>query len=617
MIPVVELLRVSTEYQADEARAGLPAQHAANLRTCEAFGLAPIACVEIVEGGDEVASSEEMLRTLSMIEAGAARGIVLAEYSRLFRPDRWSDLIVLQKLSDHHAHIYLPSGPIDLQSEIGFVQATVNNLLAAMERRRIRERMDRGKEEHRRRGAHVAGGIGLPLGLAYNRESGWTYTPDIERVREAFRLFLAGERRLSAISDAVGMARSSVKYVLQNPVYSGWRVYDTRRDPSAAGRRPGSKDRRKLPRAVPDVIRVRLPLEPVVSEADFALVQAVLKELETSRTPRGSWDGAFTYRGFLQCAHDDQPIYGTQKRMRGVAHFQYVCRSRIPGRRPAGVEPCEGGWMVRDRLHDVLDQVVTDRLTDVDLLTTAVEEYSRSQADAWRRSEPDRAALQRQAEALRARRERVLELFIDGVIDRAQRDERLAPIAGELAALERLLVAAPAPPAPAVTAELLGGIVGAFAEWAFLSQPAKRRVLEALNPTFFVSRYQVEGVRFPLAPVDGGRRYTDSHSPAAGAAPRARSVGTPAVHRGTARRCAPATPHRDAAGCRRRPGLRPRPCGAGPGTVATIPVPDRAAACRPRSAPSWPRWPPRRRAAAGCPGGAARAWTCPSRAARS
>src|SRR5690606_35668242 len=92
LVPVVELLRVSTEAQAAFDRAGLPAQHATNVRTCEAYGLSVIESIEVVETGVEVAQSAEMQRIMDLIVSGTARGVVLAEYSRLFRPDRWSDL---------------------------------------------------------------------------------------------------------------------------------------------------------------------------------------------------------------------------------------------------------------------------------------------------------------------------------------------------------------------------------------------------------------------------------------------------------------------------------------------------------------------------------------------
>lgn len=515
MIPVVELLRVSTQAQAGADRAGLPAQHSVNLRTCEAFGLEVVASVEIVESGASVAESPDMQRVLGFIRSGGARGIVLAEYSRLFRPDRWSDFAVLQTLTDHDARIYLPSGPIDLQSEIGFVQATVNNLLAGMERRRIRERMERGKEEHRRRGNHVAGGIGIPIGLAWSKEAGWSYTPDIEIVREAFRLFLAGERNFRALGDAVGLARSSVRFVLQNPVYAGWRVYDKRRDLSPAGKYPGGS-RRKTERTQGEIIRVRLPLVPIVSEQDFAAVQAIIDDLTARRTPRSTRADDFLYRGFVRCAHDGLTLYAnTGNQANGQPAYNYVCPSRIKTRRPEGVSPCATGYMRREMFHEVLDSVIAEQLTDPDLLLDALSAYTESRADHWRTARADLTAVEMQIEGLDARRNRVLELYVEGLIDRAERDRRVAAIANERASLERILGAAPDPMPDSVTAELVGTVVAAFAEWRFIESGARRRVLEALSPVFWVDRYTVQGVELPAPqsargqPLSSGWRRRD------------------------------------------------------------------------------------------------------------
>ena len=510
MIPVVELLRVSTESQAAEERAGLAGQHASNLQTAERFGLELVATVEIVESGATVARSPQMAQVLDLVARGAARGIVLAEYSRLFRPDRWDDMIVLQTLSDHDARIYLPTGPIDLQSELGYVQATINNLLAAMERRRIRERMDRGTEEHRRRGEHVAGGVGVPMGLAYSRENGWTYTAGIERVREAFRRFLAGERNIAALAKSLGLPRTTCAFVLQNEVYAGWRVYDQRRDMTPGGQYQGGRDRRKIDRAPAEVIRVRLPLVPVVSEDDFALVQQILALMATRRAPRTASGETFLYRGFLRCAHDDQPLYGVRSiQASGSVHFNYVCPSRTQKRAELG--PCRTGYMAHTRLHEVLDRVVTEQLTDAGLLVEALGAYVASQDAGWRTARADLAAVQNQLATLRGKRERTLELYVDGLIDRAERDRRLLPLADEEAALAGMLNAAPAPLPEALSAALLCDVAATFAEWRYMEQQARRRVLEATAPTFWLDRYDVRAVSFPA----GDRRDSGSRFPAA------------------------------------------------------------------------------------------------------
>ena len=100
IIPVVELVRVSTETQAAEDKAGIPAQREANRQTCQRYGLHVAKTVELIDvSGANVFQTPEMQEIIQMIEAGRIQGIVTAEYSRLLRSDRWSDLAVLQMCS--------------------------------------------------------------------------------------------------------------------------------------------------------------------------------------------------------------------------------------------------------------------------------------------------------------------------------------------------------------------------------------------------------------------------------------------------------------------------------------------------------------------------------------
>lgn len=493
MIPVVELLRVSTELQASEDRAGLPAQHAANVRTCALFQLEVIETVEIVESGASVASSPAMARVLEFITSGRARGIVLAEYSRLFRPDRWSDLRILETIGDHNARLYLPSGPIDLLSDSGFVEASVNNLLAAMERRRIRERMTRGKEEHRKRGAHMAGGCGIPLGLAYSKAEGWSYTADIERVKEVFRLFLSGVRSYAAIGKQLGLARSSARYILTNPIYTGWRVYDERRDLTAGGKYP-SGDRRRIKRKPDEVIRVRLPLEPVIDEETFAVVQQLTQEIRSRALTRSRHADAFAYRGHLVCDSCGRPIYCNIMNGRGKNRIgNYVCSGKIVRYR-GHASDCSGGWMRREMLEPVVDAALVEHLTDAGFLTDCLGAYLDAQQDAWRSNGPDQDKVAGQLEELGRRRQRVLDLYVDGAVSRQERDARLAPIDSEAAALRRMLATpARAAAGPAVR-DLVGQILTTFAEWPFLDRAAKLRILDGLGAQINVGRYTVHGI---------------------------------------------------------------------------------------------------------------------------
>jgi DNA invertase Pin-like site-specific DNA recombinase len=174
-------------------------------------------------------------------------------------------MVALHELDDHGAQLYLPTGPVDLGSQVGMVQASVYTLMARLERIHIRERMQRGKEEKRKRGEHVSGGVGLPLGVAHDKGKGWSYTEGIWKVREIFSRILEGERNFAKIADDLRLSRNSIRNIATNPIYVGRRVYDKKRDLSPAGKRKGC-DRRKINRDPSEVIRVQVPLEPLVSE---------------------------------------------------------------------------------------------------------------------------------------------------------------------------------------------------------------------------------------------------------------------------------------------------------------------------------------------------------------
>ena len=505
MIPVVELIRVSTETQAAEGRAGIPAQRAANQKTCRQYGLRIVETVELVKSGTDVAQTPEMAHVLELVAQGRARGIVLAEYSRLFRPDRWADMVILQELDDHGAQLYLPTGPVDLRSQTGMVQASVYTLMARLERIYIRQRMQGGKEEKRKLGEHVSGGIGIPFGLKYDKESGWGYTPDIEKVRELFRRFLDGEHNYQKLGDDLGIPRTSVRYILQNPVYKGERVYDQKRDLSAAGKYQGG-DRRKIARAPDEVIRVQLGLEPVVSEEAFQRVQEIIEQrrqrvIRSRRNPT-----VFTYAGFLHCGAPGCGllIYSNQKVSKGGRRTPgrafYYCKSKNPQRR-LSAGSCGNKYMVKGRLERELDTAIRDRLLDRDLLSSAVAEYNRSLETDWHRGRVDEGRIRGKLSELDQRRSRILDTYYDGLIDRSEREAKLEPVDRDLEAVRRL-IDQPAESPLTITPESIFEFVSVFAEWAFLEAAQKRRILDAVRPIFFVYRYLVQGVLFASGNID-------------------------------------------------------------------------------------------------------------------
>src|SRR5256885_5881306 len=119
-------------------------------------------------------------------------GVVAREFSRLMRPENFEDFALLQAFVDSKTVLYLPEGPLDLNSKTGRLMGTIRAAMAGMERTEILERIWSAKEEKRRRGELGQSKVVLPWGIGHDSSRGFFYKPEAERVREAYRQFLAG-----------------------------------------------------------------------------------------------------------------------------------------------------------------------------------------------------------------------------------------------------------------------------------------------------------------------------------------------------------------------------------------------------------------------------------------
>lgn len=219
---VIELIRVSTDQQAAGDRGGIPAQREANRRTARAYGLQIVKTVEIVDvSGASVLASPEMKELIRLIESPDIKGVVAKEFSRLMRPEKFTDYALLQKFIDTNTLLYLPEGPIDLASKMGRLLGTIRAAVAGLERREIIERMQDAKEALRRAGKHPGGASSLPYGVGYSKEQGWYFTPEAEKVKEAFALYRSGHTGYDEIGRRLNIARTSVRFILENPIYTG------------------------------------------------------------------------------------------------------------------------------------------------------------------------------------------------------------------------------------------------------------------------------------------------------------------------------------------------------------------------------------------------------------
>jgi DNA invertase Pin-like site-specific DNA recombinase len=230
MKKVIELIRVSTEKQAADDHASIPAQRTANRRTSAQYGLEIVRSIEFADvSGASVLLAPEIQQLVQAMHSPEIHGVVAREFSRLMRPENFSDYALLQAFVDSRTVLYLPDGPIDLSSKSGRLVGIIRAAMAGIERVEILERVWAAKEEKRRRGELAQGQIVLPLGVGYDRTHGFYYKPEAEHVREAFRQFLAGNQSYSRLAKLVGVTPRGMHLILRNPIWTGWRVIDKKR----------------------------------------------------------------------------------------------------------------------------------------------------------------------------------------------------------------------------------------------------------------------------------------------------------------------------------------------------------------------------------------------------
>jgi len=468
----LQLVRVSTVGQASDDHASIESQKTINERTAKEHGLTIVRTIQMAGvSGTAVLLAPEMQEMFRLMADPEIHGVVAREFSRLMRPENYADYALLQVFVDTGCKLYLPDGPLDFASNDGRLVGTLKASIAGNVRREMLKAAWESREEKRRRGELAQPKICLPFGVD-NQKDQWWYTPDSERIKEAFRLVLSGETSYFAIGKKVNIEPHALAYMLKNPIYTGWRVIDKKRDMSSAGKYPTldgrQGDRRKIARSPDEIIRVQVIKEPLVSQADFDLVQKILgmKKSFHWRTSPG-YEQRYTYNGYLSCTCQSR-VYS--KHMR---HDYYVCKNR-----------CGVKQMRRDRLDPFIDQVFAKKFQSKTFLKRIAGTQSRPTANLDQ--------LRRQIEALAAKRDRVLKTYYEGVISETERNVTIAEIDREKQVFADLL--SRQQPAPQVDADQLARQFKVFAQFDLLSRDQKRRLLNTIAPEIVVADYRLEGL---------------------------------------------------------------------------------------------------------------------------
>jgi DNA invertase Pin-like site-specific DNA recombinase len=502
----IELIRVSTAGQASADRASIPAQREANRRTAEQYGLRVVRSIQIADvGGADVLRAPEIREMLTLMEQPEIVGVVAREFTRLMRPDNFADYALLQAFVDSHCTLYLPDGPVDFASKSGRFMGTVKAAIGGMEKTEMLERSWGGKEVKRRRGELAQGRIVLPWGVEYEAGN-WRYKPvEASKVRQAYKQVLTGKVNYNRIAESFGVTHRGAAVILRNPIWKGWRIIDKKRDPSSKGKYVGKNgrqsDRRKIARAEDEVIRIQVIAKPLLSEADWNRAQQIMdRKAGHWRDSRARGPRRFTYTGFLRCAACGEPVHSVFAK-----RDYYVCK----GRRTA--HKCKTPYMDRDKLERAIDKLFAKNLTRSSFLKRCIAQLRREQKA--RAGTMDVEQLEDAAVRLVAKRGRILDAYLEGVLTMEDRNARLGVVDAELAATRARLAEAGAAAVPlALTEVQLKKTLAVLGEWRAWSFDQKRRVLAVLAPDIRVADGYVKRIGLAI-----GGSVIDTRSAAASA----------------------------------------------------------------------------------------------------
>lgn len=492
------MIRVSTGAQAEIDRASIPAQRDIIRQIATRHDIQVTRTFELADiSGAAVLFSSQYQEFLRCLENPEVSCVITREFSRLMRPERFDDFAILQHFVDNGITLYFPADVLDLSSRQARFIAGIRAGVSGLERGDIAERIASAKEVLRKKGYHPCGEHTLARGLGHTKERGWYYDEkELQSVRLLFKLFLGGCRVYEQLSGLTGISRTSIPVILRNPVYAGWMVYGKRNDQSAGGFIPPTFKRkgyrRKIDRDPDNVIRVRLPLEPIITEDAH---QQILMIVDSKRR---HWSSAradsiprFTYRGYLYCGACSAPIYTWAAQ---VGKDFYHCKSNLPRyRRLEGAVSCSNKHMSRHLLEPVLDRELIGHLTDRKFLTRVLESHLAATRLAQFASTDE--LLRQRFGALVAKRERIKQAFVDGMIPRPEANQRLSDLESEFEALGEVK---PVDRRASLGPDQVLAIVKVFRRWPHLAMDAKREILTRVVPEIFVHRYQVKGVSLRL-----------------------------------------------------------------------------------------------------------------------
>src|SRR5579862_5004787 len=149
---VISLVRVSDKSQADDDRTGIPRQLDDIATHCQTHNLEVVQEYRLTGlSGANVEHSRQFQEMLSKLSQSSIAGLVFATVDRFFRPEFLSSFNVLKPIERTGKKLFCDLGELDVTDTTDMLKVSLYGQFAGMERKRIKDRMVRGKEKNRHR----------------------------------------------------------------------------------------------------------------------------------------------------------------------------------------------------------------------------------------------------------------------------------------------------------------------------------------------------------------------------------------------------------------------------------------------------------------------------------
>lgn len=370
-------------------------------------------------------------------KAGKFDLVVTREVCRFAR-NTVDTLTVTRELKDLGIEVYFIQDNIWTMDGDGELRLTIMATLAQEESRKISERTRWGQLQAMRRGVVFGNDSIYGYTLRGGRLAVEPEQADV--VRRIYRAFLTERKGARAIARA--LTRAGVAPPLRSDgVWSANTVLGILRNEKYCGdllqKKYRTTDHLTHRKVVNDGTEERFCLrdhhEAIVSRADFQAVQAELARRAGLKEAGSRFSARYWYSGKIRCGACGRSFaLKRTRRADGTEYTRFVCRGRLEGTDACRM-PAVRGEVLLAAVRAVWKYLSPDRPAMAAEVLRALE----APAPDGRETERLRQALLRQE----GRRDRAVEAYLDGTLDRAELRRMLSRLEGETARLHGELAA--------------------------------------------------------------------------------------------------------------------------------------------------------------------------------